>query len=524
MRLLYLGSIAIWAGATVANPVKAAPNILKAMTAAAKVSCSEPWVNDANATPETQWKDSHAQDLWDALVYDYATTNNHKKYPSFSHYVAEMLGQDGGTWDCAKSSQDGTNGCIKYTSDCFYDPYYQDMVNADSAAASSMDEIGEVFVKYKKPAMDAAEILGWIAEFMSFGVGQFAAKGLEKGFASKLPSYEEATSGKASEVAQATKNKINAFKQNTNQMAFELSSIASEYIAEGKNLVGGAESIITECTKFSELAHNITQTWSSSINQYTDKLFSGKLTGDDSQGSGISEFTTLTNMVRDGMYTRRVDPGDVTSHAVDVLFSQLIPISLHQDDDSRPTLIDLKTAKTDTLFNELFYYPGSSKWNEAKITLKKYPKQCFFFVDANKSGSGIASGRFSSHIQRLTVLPGMTSTELNGHRMGDLTVEDFALSIHEQWLSDKEKNSNKKSYKITKDAKAGSPANLWESNVAAPGMYNAYFNECGSTDPKDIKGTDKQMDIVSTNMMKANDWKFADASKGFPCIPVKTYD
>lgn len=35
--------------------------------------------------------------------------------------------------------------------------------------------------------------------------------------------------------------------------------------------------------------------------------------------------------------------------------------------------------------------PGSSKWNGAKITLKKYPKQWFFFVDANKSGTGIPS-------------------------------------------------------------------------------------------------------------------------------------
>lgn len=97
-----------------------------------------------------------------------------------------------------------------------------------------------MFVKYNKPKMSAAEIIGFVADFLSLGAGQLISKGVESavgpltkatGKAGEAPDYV------SSQVAQYYKNQLNNYKQMGNQMAFEVTNIAGEYISAGKNLV-----------------------------------------------------------------------------------------------------------------------------------------------------------------------------------------------------------------------------------------------------------------------------------------------
>jgi hypothetical protein len=62
------------------------------------------------------------------------------------------------------------------------------------------------------------------------------------------------------------------------------------------------------------------------------------------------------------------------------------------------------------------------------VTVKKYPKLCFFFVDANKSGAGGQTYRFEQPKQQLSVIDGMTHNEMTGDQsvVGGLTLEVLA--------------------------------------------------------------------------------------------------
>lgn len=62
------------------------------------------------------------------------------------------------------------------------------------------------------------------------------------------------------------------------------------------------------------------------------------------------------------------------------------------------------------------------------MTVKKYPKLCFFFVDANKSGAGGQTYRFEQPKQQLSVIDGMTHNEMTGDQsvVGGLTLEVLA--------------------------------------------------------------------------------------------------
>jgi hypothetical protein len=103
-----------------------------------------------------------------------------------------------------------------------------------------VDDIAERFVKYNKPKMSAAEIIGFVADFLSLGVGQIVSKGVESavgpltkatGKGDVAPDYV------SSQVAQYYKNQLSNYKQMGNQMAFEVTTVAGEYISAGKNLV-----------------------------------------------------------------------------------------------------------------------------------------------------------------------------------------------------------------------------------------------------------------------------------------------
>lgn len=122
----------------------------------------------------------------------------------------------------------------------FYSPFAEQLSLAEGKDLTSVDDIAERFVKYNKPKMSAAEIIGFVADFLSLGVGQIVSKGVESavgpltkatGKGDVAPDYV------SSQVAQYYKNQLNNYKQMGNQMAFEVTTVAGEYISAGKNLV-----------------------------------------------------------------------------------------------------------------------------------------------------------------------------------------------------------------------------------------------------------------------------------------------
>lgn len=62
------------------------------------------------------------------------------------------------------------------------------------------------------------------------------------------------------------------------------------------------------------------------------------------------------------------------------------------------------------------------------MTVKKYPKLCFFFVDANKSGAGVQEYRIEPPKQPLSVIDGMIHKEMTGDPsvVGGLTLDVLA--------------------------------------------------------------------------------------------------
>lgn len=82
------------------------------------------YANPADSDPKTQWTTSGADQLWEALVYEFQQ-NTHKKYSSLSHYVAEALGDTASNFDCAigaLDSNDGKNDCLTYEGQCVCSP------------------------------------------------------------------------------------------------------------------------------------------------------------------------------------------------------------------------------------------------------------------------------------------------------------------------------------------------------------------------------------------------------------------
>lgn len=61
-------------------------------------------------------------------------------------------------------------------------------------------------------------------------------------------------------------------------------------------------------------------------------------------------------------------------------------------------------------------------------------------------------------------------------------------------------------YRVNAQAPAGDPLNLWDNPIRSPGLYNPYFNVCGSDDINnyDWKAkTPPDMEIFSDNMIAA---------------------
>lgn len=88
-----------------------------------------------------------------------------------------------------------------------------------------------------------------------------------------------------------------------------------------------------------KLMDSISNQWAKNINGYSTKLFNGALSSDGTTADGISDFATLSNMLKDGRFSRAVRPQNIIANAEKAMYAQLIPIALHQNDDSRPTLM-----------------------------------------------------------------------------------------------------------------------------------------------------------------------------------------
>jgi hypothetical protein len=80
------------------------------------------------------------------------------------------------------------------------------------------------------------------------------------------------------------------------------------------------------------------------------------------------------------------------------------------------------------------------------------------------------------------------------------------FSLYTGWLADGRTN-NATTYKIDAQAAGGDPMNLWDNPVRSPGLFNKYFNVCGSDDinnydwkakvPDDIKVFQNDMEAAA---------------------------
>lgn len=98
-----------------------------------------------------------------------------------------------------------------------------------------MPDLAANDIKYDKPSMSAEKILGFIAELLiPVGAGQMFGKTLsttvnDLSRAGRPPSYE------ASQLSQYYSNKINDYKLMANQMAFEMTDVATQILGAGRN-------------------------------------------------------------------------------------------------------------------------------------------------------------------------------------------------------------------------------------------------------------------------------------------------
>lgn len=212
--------------------------------------------------------------------------------------------------------------------------------------------------------MSAEEILGWVADLLlPVGAGQMFAKSLSTTVndlakdamkIGKPPSYQ------ASQLSQYYLSKISDYKLMANQMAFEMSDVATQILSAGKNPMwaslvlaswlkqreeyftkinnsDGAAPIINEIASFDGLVEKVVVDWGTSAQNAVGNLFDGISNG-DSVVNGISDYSNLKNMLKDGAWSRPMKVGDVAADAATAMFSHLLPLALHQNDKVRPTL------------------------------------------------------------------------------------------------------------------------------------------------------------------------------------------
>lgn len=113
------------------------------------------------------------------------------------------------------------------------------MTKAGLAGLAGVPDLAENDIKYDKPSMSAEQILGFIAELLvPVGAGQMFGKTLSTTVndlakdamkIGKPPSYQ------ASQLSQFYLNKMNDYKLMANQMAFEMTDVATQILAAGKN-------------------------------------------------------------------------------------------------------------------------------------------------------------------------------------------------------------------------------------------------------------------------------------------------
>ncbi|KAI9639927.1 hypothetical protein NHQ30_011703, partial [Ciborinia camelliae] len=491
-----------------------------------------------------------AQDLLEAIVWDYRM-NSHDHYSSLSQFVAEFPGTDDSSFNC--SDDRSSNQCFGYGLanhacdpnygpagkmilasfswiNSFYAPVDSALTRAGLDGLAGVGELATDFIQYKKPAVSATEILGFISELLlPVGAGQMFAKtfsGTVNSLAADALKIGKPPSYKASQISLYYLGKMNDYKLMGNQMGFEIGDAAEQILALGKSPVEiseGALGIINEVTGFDELVDNVVTKWGDSAQTAVANLFDG-ITSADTITNGVSNYATLLGMIADGAWSRDMAVGDIAPNAATSMFSHLIPSLFTRMISVRPYACGGKnSADADLLFGELFTKPFSSESSDSAVSLSQYPNLCFFLLDANKDGTGRACGRAGCDPdvpKKLTKLFGMVhSVMTGGTEFGGLVMEDYVTrlnSLYEGWVANGKKNGAP-TYKIDPKAPGGSLGNLYDNPITSAGLFNSYIHVCGN-DTSGIK-MDKNknspdMDLISENILSA-----IDAIRAIPILP-----
>ncbi|KAF4626441.1 hypothetical protein G7Y89_g11715 [Cudoniella acicularis] len=484
------------------------PNLLTALQNAAKVSCGDHTFTDSDEIDPVD--DS-------SFKCDDDSANN------------ACTGYGPADNKCDQSFGPAQNMILNSLS--WVNNYYAPMQNALTAAeVKGLADVGNIakdFVAYNKPQMSAADILGAIAEIlMPVGAGQFIANGIRKAVV-PLAADAMKVAEKASATSQYYLGKMNDYKVLANQMGFEFSAQAEAVLAGGKNPTDGAAALIEETADFEDLIGKIGDNWSSTAANALNHIFSGT-TATDLITNGISNYASLTAMVSDGKYSRSMTLGDIAGTAATAMFSQLLPLAIHQNDNVRPTLIirpyacgDKTRSGADTTFNSMFMDPSNKAYGPSSVTLPEHPNLCFFLVDANKNGAGLCLSRAGcgDKPRPLVPLPGFVSTTLNGQDFGGMTLANYTESLYNGWVANKKANGVP-TYKVDPNAAGGNVGNLFDNPFSSAGLFNSFFNVCGNDDPTSAltsRKTPDDIELIEKNIEKAQDWSKADSSKGYPC-------
>ena len=98
--------------------------------------------------------------------------------------------------------------------------------------------------------------------------------------------------------------------------------------------------IFNEVASFDDLVVQIGDKWAGGAQGTIEKIFSGNGVTDVIT-DGISNFDSLTNMLKDGKWSLPISVGDAVGSATSILMSQLLPLALLQNDKVRPVLVSV---------------------------------------------------------------------------------------------------------------------------------------------------------------------------------------
>ena len=101
--------------------------------------------------------------------------------------------------------------------------------------------------------------------------------------------------------------------------------------------------MINEITDLQEFSAKIVNNWEDTTQRYLSDVFAGTTKSDHMAKNGISNYATLKSMLSNGKFLTLtnldLNANDIKQASKTALFSQLLPLSLYQNDDVRPVLM-----------------------------------------------------------------------------------------------------------------------------------------------------------------------------------------